>query len=116
MNSPFKKAINQVPLEIAHWWSWTRRLLLSKLDLISKNIEAVTKWYLEVGKAFDWHMHENIDEFFIVLKWNWIISFENGNVIKYKEDDLIYIPANIKHKIETLWTTNNEFLFVRVLS
>ena len=108
------KNIKNIERESAHDWSGARKLLLSDSDSISKNMEAMTKWYLQPGKVFDWHMHDNIDEYFIVLEWTWIITFEDDTEIVYKKDDLIYIPENIKHKIEATWDIENQFYFTRI--
>lgn len=77
-------------------------------------MEAMTKWFLAVKWFFDWHSHENIDEFFLVTQGNWIIEFEDGIQIEYSKDDLIYIPSNIKHRIENTGKIENEFFFIRI--
>ena len=109
------KNIKKIEKEPAHDGNWERKLLLSQKDNISKNIEAMTKWYLKPWKIFDWHSHNDIDEYFVVLDWIWTISFENWEEINYIKDDLIYIPANIKHKIEAKWDKENKFYFTRII-
>jgi mannose-6-phosphate isomerase-like protein (cupin superfamily) len=114
MKAPFKKEIGKIEIEGAHGGAGRRQLLLSANDSISENIEASTKGFLAPGGIFDWHNHDNIDEFFIVLQGTGIVEFENGAKIEYKEDDLVYMPASVTHKITNTGDVDNIFYFVRV--
>ncbi len=116
MRIPFKKSIKQIPIEKAHGWAGNRQVLLSKSDPISNYFEAMTKWYLKAGTKFDWHHHDKIDEFFWVLKGKGVIEFKDNKKMKYQEDDLIYIPSNLEHRIIASDTIDNEFFFVRLQS
>jgi hypothetical protein len=53
MNKPFKKDINKIEIEGAHGGSGKRQLVLSCLDNISENIEAMTKGFLAPEGIFD---------------------------------------------------------------
>ncbi len=106
--------IAQIEKESAHDWSGARKLLLSQEDNISENIEAMTKWYLQPGKTFDWHSHEGIDEYFFVTQWKGTITFEDWREVDYSVDSFIYIPAELKHKIEAKWDVENIFYFTRI--
>ena len=64
----FTKNISEIPLEIAHGGTGSRKLLLSAIDPISSNIEAMTKGFLPVGSSFDWHEHIDTDEVCLVLQ------------------------------------------------
>jgi mannose-6-phosphate isomerase-like protein (cupin superfamily) len=116
MRKPFKKSLSQIPLEQAHGWAGSRQLILSKEDAVSKYFEAMTKGYLSAGSKFDWHSHQNVDEFFLVTKWSGIIEFKGNDALAYKEGDVIYIPANIEHKITSSENSDNEFFFIRLQS
>ena len=74
----------------------------------------MTKGFLTSQGVFDWHNHDDIDEFFIVLQGTGIVEFEDGKEIEYKEDDLIYMPAPMKHKITNTGNIDNIFYFVRI--
>ena len=74
----------------------------------------MTKWFLKAGAVFDWHAHESIDEFFLVVKGEGYIEFKDGEKIEYAPDDLIYIPADTEHKIEATGTEENEIFFIRL--
>jgi quercetin dioxygenase-like cupin family protein len=76
----------------------------------------MTKGYLKAGAKFDWHFHDKIDEFFLVIKGAGIIEFKDNDPIEYLEGDLIYIPANIEHKISASGEGDNEFYFIRLQS
>lgn len=114
MRTPFKKSLHQIPLEQAHGGSGSRQLLLSSSDPISPNLEAMTKGYLKAWTQFDWHFHDKIDEFFLVLKGSGVIEFKGNDPFSYQEGDLIYISANTEHRITASDSDDNEFYFIRV--
>lgn len=88
MGKLFKRHINDIPLTDAHGGAGKRRVLLSSADTISGKIRGVSKGYLPAGAVFDWHKHDGLDEFFIVLVGRGVIRFEDGTDMDYKEDDL----------------------------
>ena len=71
MKKPFKKDIGRIEVEGAHGGSGRRQLLLSSVDNISGNIEAMTKGFLAPQGIFDWHSHDNIDEFLVLYAKNY---------------------------------------------
>lgn len=114
MRRPFKKQLKTIPVEEAHGWSGKRQVILSKNDGISEQFQAMTKGYLQVGSVFDWHSHENIDEFFLVMQGIGFIEFKDWEKIEYSPDDLIYIPDGMEHKIKATGGEDNEFFFFRI--
>lgn len=82
--------------------------------MISPNIDGATKGFLAAGGIFDWHGHDNTDEFFIVLKGTGQVEFEDGTRIIYAPDDLVYMPRTMKHKITNTGTEQNQFYFFRI--
>lgn len=114
MRKPFKKHLNTIDVESAHGGSGRRQLILSKDDPISSQLHAMTKGFLTPKGVFDWHIHEDIDEFFFVIKGTGVIQFEDGTKFEYVKDDLIYIPSNVKHRIENTGEIENEFFFIRL--
>lgn len=114
MSRIFKKQISDIPLTDAHGGSGKRQLILSKDDHISANLQGMTKGFLPKSAIFDWHKHEGLDEFFIVLAGSGIILFENDAKIEYRENDLIYISSGKSHKIENTGSEENVFFFIRV--
>ncbi len=116
MRKPFKKSLNQIPLEEAHGGTGNRQLLLSKADPVSKYFEMMTKGYLKAGSKFDWHSHNKIDEFFLATKGSGFVEFKNDESFEYTEGDLIYIPSNLEHRIIASNKADNEFFFIRLQS
>lgn len=112
IRKPFKKNISEMPIEEAHGGSGKRKLILSKEDEISNQLHAMTKGFLAANGCFDWHEHENVDEFFLVMKGAGVIEFEDGTKKEYIIDDIIYIPSNTKHKITA--NEDSEFFFIRI--
>jgi mannose-6-phosphate isomerase-like protein (cupin superfamily) len=108
-----KQNIKDITLESAHGGSGSRQLLVSPDKLISSYFEAITKAFLETGKIFDWHLHKDVDEVFIVLKGQGKFYCDN-EVVDYQVGDIITIPANSKHKIEALGNETSEYYFFRI--
>ncbi|MEI6690857.1 MAG: cupin domain-containing protein [bacterium] len=114
MRKPFKKYIDQIPVEHAHGGSGSRQLILSDADDVSSQLSAMTKGFLASGGMYDWHHHENIDEFFLVLQGSGVISYRTLDSTEYSVGDLIYIPANIEHRIEATGDQESQYYFIRL--
>lgn len=71
------------------------------------------KAFLPARKVWDWHDHADHDEFCIVLQGTGRFYWED-EVVDYKSEDVIIIPAGGKHKIEAAGSETNEFYFVRI--
>jgi len=105
--------VSEVPFEEIHNTPGSRQTLATKDDLISNNIDALTKGTLKPGEKWDWHKHELYDEIGIVLKGHGKFYWKN-EVIEYKAEDIIIIPANSTHKFEAEGDITSEFYFIRV--
>lgn len=105
--------ISQVPFEAIHNQPQSRQTLATKDDLITDNIDALTKGTLAPGNKWDWHKHEQYDELGIVLKGTGKFYWED-EVVGYKPEDVIIIPANTTHKFEAEGDINSEFYFIRI--
>lgn len=114
MNKKFKIFnIADVPFEEIHNTPGSRQTLATKDDLITNNIDALTKGTLQPGDKWDWHKHEMYDEMGIVLKGTGTFYCQDEVVI-YKPEDVIIIPANSLHKFEAGGSIPSEFYFVRI--
>jgi mannose-6-phosphate isomerase-like protein (cupin superfamily) len=49
-----------------------------------------------------------------VVKGEGYIEFKDGEKINYAPDGLIYIPADLEHKIEATGEEENEMFFIRL--
>ncbi|OGK52310.1 hypothetical protein A2966_03385 [Candidatus Roizmanbacteria bacterium RIFCSPLOWO2_01_FULL_41_22] len=105
--------ISQVPFEGIHDMPNSRQTLATKDDLVTNNIDALTKGTLKPGSKWDWHKHDQYDELGIVLKGKGKFYWMN-EVTEYKEEDVIVIPANTTHKFEAEGDIDSEFYFVRI--
>ena len=108
------KNLKDIKLEGTHDLPNSRQTLLTNEELDSKNFEAFTKGILDPGKVWDWHNHNDIYEFFIVLKGLGAVEFEDGNRHKYSQGDIVLIKPNYKHRITASGDAPSEFLFVRL--
>ncbi len=75
--------ISEVPFEAIHDMPNSRQTLATKEDLVSDNIDALTKGTLKPGSKWDWHKHEQYDELGIVLEGNGKFYWEN-EIVDYK--------------------------------
>src|SRR5689334_7406949 len=114
MHKPFRRSLYESPREDAHGGSGQRQVLLSKSDPVSSKLEAATKGFLNPGYAYDWHHHDNVDEFFFVLRGSGTIQYKDGTTFDYTPGDLIYNPANLPHRIDAKGSETNEFIFIRL--
>ena len=107
------KNIREIPLEGTHDLPDSRQTLATKEDLVTDNIDAMTKGYLKPGEYWDWHSHDEHDELGIVLQGTGKFYWED-EIAEYKPEDVIVIPAKSKHKFEAIGGITNEFYFVRI--
>jgi mannose-6-phosphate isomerase-like protein (cupin superfamily) len=105
--------ISDIPYEGTHDLPNTRQTLATKEDLVTNNIDALTKGILPVGKIWDWHKHQDYDELCVVLKGEGVFYWGN-EIVNYKADDVLIIPAQGMHKFEATGSIQNEFYFVRI--
>jgi quercetin dioxygenase-like cupin family protein len=108
-----KLNINDIPLEDAHEGSGKRKVLVKPEQVESPYLEAVVNTFLKSGDIFDWHIHQDTDEIFIVQQGEGMYYCEDES-ITFKKGDIMITPANLKHKIEAKGKNTSEFYFIRV--
>ncbi len=95
MRRPFRKRIGTIEKEAAHGGSGARQLLLSKSDPVSSQLEAMIKGFLAAGGVFDWHSHEDLDEFFLVMQGTGTVTFSDGrNMLTKAMIYFTFLPGN----------------------
>jgi quercetin dioxygenase-like cupin family protein len=107
------KNISNIPFESTHDLPNSRQTLANIDDVVTNNIDAMTKGILKPGQKWDWHVHKGYDELGIVLQGTGEFHWEE-EVVTYKPDDVIIIPADSKHKFEAKGVEDNLFYFVRI--
>ena len=110
-----KTNIRKISVEHAHGGSGLRQVLVRPGQVSNKYFEAFTKGFLRPNSVFDWHIHKNTDEIFIVLKGNGTFYWENKKT-NYSKGDIFTIPADSKHKLEAKGKVISEFYFIRIRS
>jgi mannose-6-phosphate isomerase-like protein (cupin superfamily) len=50
----------------------------------------------KIEGAFDWHLHDGVDELFFVVRGRFVMRFRDRDVAM-EEGDLIVVPANVEH-------------------
>lgn len=114
MSTFISKQLREIEVEEAHGGSGARKLIFSDEEAVSSNLKAFTKGYLAPQSAFDWHSHEEIDEFFICEQGRGLLQLDTGEAFKYVPGSTYYIPSGLKHRIEAWGEDVSEFYFVRL--
>lgn len=112
--APIKKSLKDIALEQAHGGAGSRQVIFSKADTVSSQFEAWTKGFLPTGKSYEWHQHDNVDEFFLVLSGSGFIEYQDGTRFDYQSGDTIYNPAGLSHRIENTGSDESTFYFFRL--
>jgi mannose-6-phosphate isomerase-like protein (cupin superfamily) len=112
---PVKRSLSEIPIEEAHGGSGQRQVVFAKSDaFVSTQFEAMTKGFLPPGAAYDWHQHDGVDEFFLVVDGTGRIEYADGSIFDYKAGDVFYSPADLPHKIENTGNIDDVFFFIRL--
>lgn len=106
-----KKTSAMVPREDAHGGSGGRRLFVSDGEI--KNFQGMTYGYLPVGRKFEWHNHEGMNEIMYVIKGTGVVRDEDGEY-SFEPGDFFILPDGVLHEIENTCDIENEMVFVRV--
>jgi mannose-6-phosphate isomerase-like protein (cupin superfamily) len=93
-------------------------VMLSLDDDISGNLEAMTKGFLNPGFNYEWHHHDDLDEFFVVLQGEGGVLYKDDdgeiNAYPYNKRDVFYMPAGVSHEIQCVGSETSEYFFVRI--
>ena len=108
------KNISDIELEGTHALPNSRQTLLTNEEIATDNFHAFTKGILPSGKVWDWHEHDEIFEFFVVIQGSGEIFFQDDTIHAYTKGDVISINPGFKHKIVAGGNEASEFYFVRV--
>lgn len=109
-----KKNINDIPIEETPHSTGSRKLIVSKNDVISANFEAMTYGYLPSKEKWVMHNHINILEICLVINGSGRVRDANGNAELFKPGDRFIFPAGIDHEIENTSPETDEFYFFRL--
>lgn len=53
------------------------------------------------GQEVPWHIHENEDELFYIVKGTLLMEIENQPVLHLKKDDLFVVNKGINHRVSS---------------
>lgn len=90
-----------------------KKVLLKKEDLLKGGIQMINWSKLPIGKSFQPHCHEDMEEVFILLKGKAEIKVGNEKEVIEKGDTVV-IPIRKVHEMENIGNENIEYLVVGI--
>lgn len=106
-----KKGFNEVGLESAHDGAGSRKLFLKEDEV--ENIQGITHGWLKAGGIFEWHKHDDCNEFMYVLKGKGIVRDEEGEY-PFETGDFFIFPKGVYHEQRNTGEETFEAMFARV--
>ena len=105
-----KKSWEDVKLEPAHDGAGSRKLFIKNDEV--KNIQGITHGWLQAGGIFEWHKHDECNEFMYVLKGSGIVRDEDGEY-EFHEGDFFVFPIGEYHEQRNTGDITFEAVFIR---
>lgn len=86
-----------------------KKVLARRADLAEGNIQMINWALLPVGKSFEPHYHEDMEEVFIILSGE-VETTIDGESDKLYKGDLVIIPAQAVHQMKNLGRNEAEYV------
>ena len=109
----FKKSSGDVKLEQAHNGAGCRKLFVANDEV--KNIQGITHGFLNEGGIFEWHKHDDCNEFMYVLKGTGIVRDADGEY-PFDVGDFFIFPVGVYHEQRNTGKETFEAMFIRIKS
>jgi mannose-6-phosphate isomerase-like protein (cupin superfamily) len=90
-----------------------KKILLQRDDLIDARIQMINWAFLKVGKSFQLHYHEDMQEVFIMLCGKVKMVIDDEEETLYKGDTVI-IPVGSKHTMTNIGQEDAEYMAIGV--
>jgi mannose-6-phosphate isomerase-like protein (cupin superfamily) len=91
-----------------------KKIIFTYHDLLAdSHIQMINMAILPPNKSFRSHMHEDLEEIFIMVK-GWVIMNIDGNKAILHKDDAILIPPGAVHKMENISKTEANYIVIGV--
>ena len=105
-----KKAKEDVAVEPAHDGAGSRKLFVKEDEI--KNIQGITHGWLPVGGVFEWHKHDDCNEFMYVLSGSGVVRDDDGEY-EFSTGDFFIFPIHEFHEQRNTGDSVAEFVFIR---
>lgn len=106
------KSGNDIKFERSHDGNGKRKPLIDKdvsgLQWVAHNI-------MFVGKTYDWHNHEGVDEIMYCLTGRGTVRDADGTY-EFVAGDILIFPDKVFHEITNTGKTECENIFIRVFT
>jgi len=102
---------SNVEIEVAHGGAGSRKLFVAEDEV--KNIQGLTRGYLRAGGIFEWHKHDDCNEFMYVLKGSGIVRDADGEY-PFAVGDFFIFPIGVYHEQRNTSNETFEAMFIRV--
>jgi mannose-6-phosphate isomerase-like protein (cupin superfamily) len=86
-----------------------KKVLLNKGDICPGEVQMVNWAFLDIGKSFQLHYHQDMDEVFVFIAGT-VEAEINGNKFTLSKGDSILISANEQHKMTNIGEIPVEYI------
>ena len=86
-----------------------KKVMLRNRDLIAGNVQMINWSTLLPGKTFRRHLHDNMEEVFIIVKGRARIMVDDEEA-EISDGDVVVIPVGSVHTMENLGQDNVDFI------
>lgn len=108
----YHKTISKiVPVRTGHGIG-EKRVLLSYAERLSP-ITQIAQTHLNAGESVEGHCHPTMDEHFIFLDGECIVTINDSDIL-CKKGEYLLVPAGVSHQIEVL--TDTEMITIGVVT
>lgn len=90
-----------------------KKVLYQKGDLLEGKIQMINWAKLRVGKTFQAHYHEDMDEIFIILNGKTKIYLDKEKA-ELEKGDAVLIPMKAIHKMSNIGSEDVEYLAIGI--
>ena len=105
-----KKSSGEIKIEPAHGGAGSRKLFVANNEI--KNIQGITHGFLKAGGVFEWHKHDDCNEFMYVLKGSGIVRDVDGEY-SFGAGDFFIFPVGVYHEQRNTGNETFEAVFIR---
>jgi mannose-6-phosphate isomerase-like protein (cupin superfamily) len=106
---PFLPASHEDPRAPGVW----KKILLEKREFVPGNLQMVNFAKMPVGSSFRPHYHEDMDEYFLLLKGIARVRVEN-EVAQVEGEEMVLLPRGRVHQMENIGPVDIDYIVIGI--